>query len=177
MQTSRLTTATAPLCKVLSAVLCLSACRSARHEPAALSGRLQPDPSIAAQEFFTRHYDFYYEDPARCEALLTPRLYRALKHHYDAFESTRQVSALDCDPWTNAQDGEISKPYTFTTLKAGKSEAVVRFKYTFATGSDRTASQTVLLTFQRLSPGAVWQAADFIMPNDASLLELLERNP
>ncbi len=161
----------------LSAVLCLTACQSARRGPAALSGRLQPDPVLAAREFFTRHYDFYYEDPARCEALLTPRLLRALKHHYDAFEQTRQTGPLDCDPWTNAQDGEISRPHGFTTLSAGGSEAVVRFDYTFALGPGNRSSQSVMMKFQRPAPGSPWLLADLVMPNKASLVALLEGNP
>ena len=160
---------------LLSAVFLLSACRSANRDFAARSGRHQPDPAIAAKHLFSSHYGFYYKDPNRCRALLTPRLYHALKRHYDAFESTRQIGALDCDPWTNAQDGEISNPYTFTTLNARDSEAVVRFKYTFALGPETPLVQSVLMKFQRPAAGQGWLLSDLIMPNNESLVELLER--
>jgi len=155
----------------------MSACRSANHGSSARSGVPEPDPSRAAEKFFTSYYDFYYEDPARCEALLTTRLYRALKHHYDAFESKRQIDALDCDPWTNAQDGEICKPHSFTTLKAGQAEAVVRFNYTLALGPENRITQSVLMIFQRSASGPMWQFSDLVMPNNASLVALLERTP
>jgi hypothetical protein len=155
----------------------MSACRSANHGSSARSGVPEPDPSLAAKEFFTSHYDFYYEDPARFKALITPRLYRALKHHHDAFDRTRQIGALDRDPWTNAQDGEISKPYSFTTLKAQESEAVVRFQYLFVSDPKNRITQSVLMNFERPTPGETWLFCDLIMSNNESLLRLLERIP
>jgi len=100
-----------------------------------------------------------------------------LKHKYDDLERTRLIGALDRDPWTNAQDGEISQPYSFTTLKAGKAEAVVRFNYTLALGPENRITQSVLMIFQRSASGAIWQFSDLVMPNNASLVALLERTP
>lgn len=165
------------LAVLLPPLLCLSACQSESKDTGSRSGLLQTDPIAAANDFFTSHYDFYYEDPARSKAVLAPRLFRILKHQYDAIESTGQIGALDCDPWTNAQDGEIVQPYHFTTLESGEAEAVVRLNYTFDFGPKSRRAQSVVLKLQRSSPRARWQVSDFIMPNNESLVALLERTP
>jgi hypothetical protein len=162
---------------LVSAPFALTACRSPGPNAASGGGSLSSDPCVAAEHFFKSHYDFYYEDPSRCEALLTPRLFRALKQQYDSFERTRQIGALDCDPWTSAQDGEISQPCRFTTLKVRESEAVVRFQHMFVLGPESRTAQSVLMTFQRPSAGAAWQVSDLIMANGGSLVALLEGNP
>ena len=159
------------------ALLLLSACRSATRDTTAIGDALQSDPSIAAKRFFAGHYDFYYEDPSPSEAVLTPRFFRILRQNYDAFTITGQIGALDRDPWINAQDGHVSEPYKFKTLKVYNSESVVRFEYKFALGPKLSLPQSVLMKFQRSSSSGVWQLADFIMPNSESLVDLLERNP
>ena len=173
MQRSNLLNLTTAIC----ALACLSACDSAHHGKPTSQTALQPDPSAAAKRFFTSHYDFYYEDPSLRRALLMPRFFRALKHEYDSCTTTGQVGALDCDPWTNAQDGNVSEPFVFTTIKSQNSEATVRFDYTFTLGPKIARPQFVLLKFQSVSPDANWNLADFITPNHESLIDLLERNP
>jgi hypothetical protein len=165
------------LAALFLALLCLSACRSANQETNLRGTVLQLEPNAAAQNFFTGHYDFYYEDPTSCKALLTPRFYRALKHEYEALSNTGQIGALDCDPWINAQDGSISEPLSFETLKKDHSEASVRFNYTFRLGPKSARAQSVLLKFQRSPASAGWELADFIMPNSESLIDHLEKTP
>lgn len=161
----------------ISALFCLSACHSTPRTQAAPQAVLLPNPSAAAKRFFTCHYGFYYEDPSRCKTMLTPRFFRALKHEYDSCTTKRQVGALDSDPWTDAQDGNVSEPFVFTTIKSGNSEATVCFNYTFTLGPKICRPQFVLLKFDRTAPAANWELADFITPNHESLVELLERNP
>ena len=162
---------------LLFTLLCLNACRSAIQDATLHGAVLQSDPNTAAKSFFTDHYDFYYEDPTSCKALLTPRFFRVLKREYDALALTGGIGALNCDPWMDAQDGYISKPYRFETLKNDHSEATVRFNYTFTLGPKSSHPQSVLLKLQRSSSSGGWQLADFIMPNNESLVELFERKP
>lgn len=162
---------------ILLTTLCLSACRSASHHTTICGNTLQSDPSLTARDFFNSHYHFYCEDPSLSKARLTPRFFGILKHHYDASITTGQVGALDCDPWINAQDGDISDPFSFKTLKNHPSEAIVRFDYTLALGPRGSLPQSVLMKFQRSSSIAGWQLADLITPNNQSLIHLLERNP
>ena len=159
------------------ALVCLSACHSAQHGKPTSQTALQPDPSAAAKNFFTNHYGFYHEDPSLRRALLTPRFFRALKHEYDNCTTSGMIGALDCDPWTNAQDGNVSEPFVFKTIKSQNSESTVRFDYTFTLGPKIARPQFVLLKFQSASPDANWKLADFITPNHESLIDLLERNP
>jgi len=156
---------------------CLSACRSAKHDTTTRGALVQLEPSIAANAFFTWHYDFYFEDPTLREGLLTQRFFRVLKHNYDTETAAGQIGALNCDPWINSQDGNISEPFGFKTIQSKNSEATVRFDYTFVFGPKNSVRQSVLMKFQRSSSTASWRLADFVMPNHESLLDLLERNP
>lgn len=165
------------LTTAISALAYLSACHSAPNRQAAPEAARLLNPSVAARHFFTSHFDFYYEDPSRFRTLLTPRFFQALKREYESVTTTGQVGALDCDPWTDSQDGNVSEPFVFETTKSEHSEETVCFKYTFTSGPKSFRNQFVLLKFQRTSPEANWKLADFITPNHKSLVELLERHP
>ena len=71
----------------------------------------------------------------------------------------------------------ISEPFIFETLKNNTSVAIVRFYYTFTLGPKSSRPQSVLMKFQSSSTSAGWQLADFIMPNNESLVDLFEKNP
>jgi len=158
-------------------LLCLSACRSAIENPKFSRSVPHADPIVAAKNLFADHYEFYHEDPTPRKALLTLRFFRVLKHNANAFKITGQVGALDSDPWIDAQDGYISEPFIFETLKNNTSVAIVRFYYTFTLGPKSSRPQSVLMKFQSSSTSAGWQLADFIMPNNESLVDLFEKNP
>ncbi len=87
------------------------------------------------------------------------------------------IGALDYDPWIDAQDGHVSEPFVFMTIKSQSLEATVRFDYTFTLGPKSSRPQFVLLKLQRTSKDANWKLADFVTPNHRSLIKLLERNP
>jgi hypothetical protein len=159
------------------ALICLSACHSVPdHEPGPEAAHC-PDPSAAARNFFASHYGFYHEDPSRHGTLLTPRFFEALKHEHDTCTTSGMIGALDYDPWIDAQDGHVSEPFVFMTIKSQSLEATVRFDYTFTLGPKSSRPQFVLLKLQRTSKDANWKLADFVTPNHRSLIKLLERNP
>jgi len=158
-------------------LLSFTACRSAIDQTNTDGGAIEFDPNVAAETFFTRHYDFYCTDPNLIKSLLAPRAFRILKQNYDHCTSRGEIGVLDCDPWIDAQDGEISRPYSFVTLQNQGSEVKIRFDYLFRSGPKTSRPQSVVLKFQRSPSSATWQLSDFIMPNNESLLDLLERNP
>ncbi|MEI7776963.1 MAG: hypothetical protein WCK17_19575 [Verrucomicrobiota bacterium] len=158
-------------------LLSFTACRSAIHFTNKDGGAIEFDPNLAAKRFFTSHHDFYCTDPKLIKPLLTPRAFRVLKHHYDNYTNRHEIGVLDCDPWMDAQDGEISPPYSFVTLQNKSSEVITRFDYSFRSGPKTFRPQSVILKFQRSPSSSIWQLSDFIMPNNQSLFDLLERNP
>lgn len=154
-----------------------SACRAPVTDTLQPGGLTEREPAEAGKIFFNGHSDFYCKDPVLCKRLLTERFFRILKHEYDSCAVTGQMGALDCDPWTNAQEGHVSEPFSFQTIENKNSEAIVRFNYTFTLGPKSSLNQSVFLKFQRASLNERWKLADFIMPNHESLVELLERKP
>ena len=166
-----------PLAAFLVVFLSLASCRTTHKNGVKDAGPLDSEPSVAAREFLNSHYNFYCEDPKLIRPLLAPRAFRLLKHHFDTYTAKREIGILDCDPWINAQDGAMAQPFHFITLRNDDSEAVVRFDYVFDVGPQQSIPQSVFITFQRSRSGAGWRLSEFIMPNNKSLLDLLERNP
>lgn len=162
---------------LLFVVLFIAACRTPLKESLKGGAAAAFDANSAAREFFNSHYDFYYEDPSIIKALLAPRAFNLLKHDYELHTSRQEIGNLDCDPWINAQDGKIVEPFRFITVRNDDLEAVIRFDYMFEFAPKKSRPQSVIIKFQRLRSGSRWQLSDFIMPNNESLLDLLERKP
>ena len=117
------------------------------------------------------------QDPSIIKALLVSRAFNLLKHQYELHTSGQEIGNLDCDPWINAQDGEIVEPFRFITVRNHDLEAVIRLDYVFEFAPKRSRPQSVIIKFQCSRSGSRWQLSDFIMPNNESLLDLLERKP
>jgi hypothetical protein len=109
--------------------------------------------------------------------LLTPEFFKALKRDYDACIIPGQTGALDSDPWTGAQDGAVSEPFVLETVEYKNAEATGRLNYTFPNGPKNTHKQSVLLKRKREGPDSNWKLADFITPDQKSLIDLLASNP
>lgn len=154
-----------------------AACRSPIRELAKNTNATDLDPCIAARTIFSAHYNFYCSDPNLIKTLVTPRVFFALKHNYETCIIQKDIGILDYDPWTDAQDGDISEPFKFATIQKDNSNAVVRFNYTFKLDSKSSRPQSIIIKFHRSPSSFGWLMSDFLMPNNESLVETLEKNP
>lgn len=166
-----------PTAVALCSALFTTACSVLNQASPAGHNSDRHEAETAANTFFTKHYQFYHTDPDLIRSLLTERVFKLLKFQYSTYTAKKEIGSLDCDPWIYAQDGEVSGPFHFTTLKCTKYDAVIRFDYVFKIDSKSSRPQSVILKFQREAPGSTWRLSDFVMPNNESLVEHFERYP
>ncbi len=130
------------------------------------------DPVAVAKSFYSKHAQFSSEDPAKIKAIITSRLFAALDQEYKCAQG--QICALEADPWTDAQDGDIGKPVEFATVSNSGLEANVSMTYPFILGKKQRQKHTTLL-LQRKSATDCWLIGDLIGPRGESLVQGIEK--
>jgi len=131
------------------------------------------DPAAVAKSFYSRHAQFFSEDPARIKTIITPRFFAALDREYKCAQG--EICALEADPWTDAQDGSIGKPIEFATASNSGVEASVSMTYPFVLDKAHREQKHVTLQLQRKSPTDCWLLGDLVGPLGDSLVEAIEK--
>jgi len=131
------------------------------------------DPAAVAKSFYSGHAEFSSENPARIKAIITPRFFDALDKEYKCAQG--QICALEADPWTDAQDGQIGKPVAFATASNSGVKASVSMSYTFVLDKKHRKPQRVTLLLQRKSPADCWLVDDLVGPRGESLVQAIEK--
>lgn len=127
-------------------------------------------PMAAVAALRMNHPDFYLY-PEQSRQHISVSLYELLlrESHCPAGE----LCAIDADPWTGAQDGDILEPIVLSQESQSKTKAVVRMCYQLSLGSTdvRTRCTTVLLV---RGPDKCWVLDDLIPATGASLKSVLQ---
>jgi len=152
---------------VLACLIALSAFHSA-YAACAID-----DPAAVAKSFYSNHAQFSSENPAKIRTIITSRLFDALDREYKCAQG--QICALEADPWTDAQDGDIGKPVEFATASNSGVEATVSMTYPFILDKTHRQQQHVTLLLQRKSPTDCWLFSDLVGPRGESLLQTIEK--
>lgn len=152
---------------VLTSLIALSAFRMA------CAACASDDPAAVAKSFYTKHAEFSSEDPAKIKTIITPRLFAALDQEYKCAQG--QICALEADPWTDAQDGDIGKPVEFATASNSGVEATVSMTYPFILDKAHHQQKHVTLLLQRKAPTDCWLLGDLVGPRGESLVQTLEK--
>jgi hypothetical protein len=154
-----------PTIETLACLIMLLAIRSASASCAI------DDPAAVAKSFYSKHANFSSDDPAKIKKIVTPRLFDALNREYKCAQG--QICALEADPWTDAQDGNIGKPVEFSTASNSGIEAKVSMTYPFILGKTH-GQKHVTLVLQRESPTECWLLSDLVGPRGESLVRAIE---
>ncbi|MEO6972754.1 MAG: hypothetical protein ABI135_04935 [Rhodoferax sp.] len=155
------------LSRLLLVMLAVCCAQAGATEPC-----LGTTPLKAAENFYKGHKDFAFADPATMRGLLTPRFDAAVayEHRCDAGD----VCAIDFDPWTGAQDGDVRQPIRFALVSGGDDHAVVSLRYTFALDRTRRQSRSATVKLERGASGRCWRVADVMSPDGISALHTIE---
>ena len=127
-------------------------------------------PAEAAESLYRKFPDFYV-NPNAATTVLTPHLSKLLAR--DAACASESVCAFGADPWTDAQDGDIVEPITFTTVLQTSSSARVRMCYLFSLGQAQSEIRCTDLILDRASTGQ-WLISDLLSPMSGSIVKALE---
>ena len=150
-----------------SCLMALSAFDSA-HAACAID-----DPAVFAKSFYSKHAEFSSENPAKIRTIITSRFFAALNREYKCAQG--EICALESDPWTDAQDGDIGKPVEFTTASNSGVAATVSMTYPFILGKTHREQKRVTLLLERKSPSDCWLLNDLVGPRGESLLRTIEK--
>jgi hypothetical protein len=131
------------------------------------------DPAAVGKSFYSKHAQFSSENPAKIKTIITSRLFAALDQEYKCAQG--QICALEADPWTDAQDGNIGKPVEFATASNSGLEATVSMTYPFVLDKTHHQQQRVTLVLQRKSPTECWLLSDLVGPRGESLVQTIEK--
>lgn len=140
---------------------------------AAQAGCVSDDPALVARSFHAGHADFVAENPDNIRHLVTPRLFQVLQREYRCARG--EICALEADPWTDAQDGEITRPIRFETRQNDGAHATVTMNYFFLPGNAGRQARVATLKLTHSTISGCWELADLVSPNGVSLLNQLER--
>jgi len=130
-------------------------------------------PEAVAKAFYSKHANFYFEDPIKIESLIAPRLFAALSREYKCAKG--DICAIDAVPWTNAQDGDVGNPVEFRAIKSTPTQSTVRMTYPYIISKTQRRQQHVTLILERKSSSECWLFADLVPPRGKSLVESIEK--
>lgn len=156
------------IAKIISGIFCICFFNAIAHGKC-----IQGDGVDFAKAFYEKHQDFYYADSAAIKDLLAPRLLAILEKDHKC--SNGEICAIESNPWTSAQDGEIGKPIDFKLASSSANAAAVRMSYMLELGTAKKLPQSAELKLERNAAGSCWVVADLITPHDGSLRDTIEK--
>ena len=130
------------------------------------------DPVAVAKSFHDKHAEFSSEDPAKIKTIVTPRFFDALDREYKCAQG--DLCAIEADPWTDAQDGEMGKPVEFATVSNSGTEATVSMTFPFILDKAHPQQKHATVLLQRKSAADCWLIGDLKGPRGESLLQNVE---
>lgn len=127
-----------------------------------------------AKALWSEHRNFYYAEPAKVKALLTPAFFAVLSEEAKC-NGEGEVCAIDADPWISAQDGEVTGPITFRL--AGQRDGIVSVSmdYRFMLSETRQEPRAVTFQFKTAGDRRCFLLDDFISPGEGSLKQRLQQ--
>jgi hypothetical protein len=136
---------------------------------------LGSDALQAAKALYLHDYGFSYNDLAKSEGFLDPRLSDRLAKNMACEKDG--VCALETDSWTGAQDGSVAEPITINFMDDGSSTSTtdvkVRFAFQFDLGDQKPEPKSAILEFTREGEGQCWKLLDMTSATGYSLLQQL----
>ena len=130
-----------------------------------------PPPLKVAESFYTHNYDFYYTDPAKLKASVTPEFLKLLQREAKYTSNHTELGSVDYDPWLGAQDGEIGKPLNFKIESQSSGSATVLISYPFLFDGRPSEKHTVRLVLHSNGQGC-WLLHDFVTATGESLSDV-----
>lgn len=127
-----------------------------------------------AKAFWSEHRDFYYAEPAKVKALLTPAFFAVLSEEAKC-NGEGEVCAIDADPWISAQDGEVTGPITFRLAGQQDDTVSVSMDYRFMLSETRQEPRAVTFQFKTAGDRRCFLLDDFISPGEGSLKQRLQQ--
>jgi hypothetical protein len=135
------------------------------------------NPLDTARWIYSNHADFYVNGKGGPD-YLSSALRDLLKRDWKCQEPGDQC-AIDANPWTNAQDGEVMQPVKWALVSSSDKQAVVEMSYGFAfnTAGETPKPVTSRLMMVKNPSSQCWVLDNLIGPEQISLAQTLQAFP
>lgn len=157
-------------------IVCLVVMCAAGFSTAQGASCLGKDPVETARNFYKKYPDFYARNTQPLGLVLTPTFASVLQRNYDCQIREQGICALDADPWTNAQDGDVYSPRFGIQTTVGELEATVVMTYLFKLEKkEKGKPQSVKLQLTRRDVKSCWQVNEFYDPAGQPLTRIIRK--
>lgn len=131
------------------------------------------DPIDTARVLHAKHHDFSRNDQGLKE-ILSPSLWQMLVRNWKC-EDGGDVCAIDADPWTDAQDGEMLSTPTFKLEAGTATTAKVEASYRFGwkESPDKATDEKSFVLLVKDAKSGCWRVDDLLGAHGNSLAKAL----
>jgi len=135
-------------------------------------------PVDSARWIYEKHQDFYVNGKGSADYLSKPLL-TLLKRDWTCQGPGGDQCAIDANPWTDAQDGDVQKPIEWKLVSTSDKQAVVEMIYVL--GYKDAPQQAPMTQTSRLllakNANSCWVLDNLQGPQDNLLVETLQNFP
>jgi hypothetical protein len=132
------------------------------------------DPLDTARALHARHYVIDRNDQGLGE-ILSPALWGLLVKNWKCEDDGGGICAIEADPWTDAQDGEMLTPPTFRLVASTATTAKVEAAYRFGwkESADKATDEKSFVLLVKDAKSSCWRVDDLIGAHGNSLARTL----
>ena len=157
-------------------IVCLAVLCAVGFSTAQGASCLGQDPVETARNFHKKYRDFYARDTRPLASVLTPTFASVLQRNYDCQVREQGICAVDVDPWTNAQDGDVYNPRFGIQTTVGELQATVAMDYLFKFDKkEKGKPQSVKLQLTRRDVKSCWLVDEFYAPDGVPLTRTIRK--
>ncbi|MEO5349087.1 MAG: hypothetical protein H7836_05525 [Magnetococcus sp. YQC-3] len=130
-------------------------------------------PLAAAESLYKKHRAFTRQEPKKLQNIVTTGFLDSLSFEYRC-RMGGELCAIEADPWSGAQDGDIKPPISFRLRAANKHTASVEMHYALVIDKARQEMRTATIQLERNNAQECWQVADLLAPGGSSTRQAIE---
>ena len=157
-------------------IVCLAVLCAVGFSTAQGASCLGKDPVETARNFHKKYRDFYARDTRPFASVLTPTFASVLQRNYDCQVREQGICAVDVDPWTNAQDGDVYNPRFGIQTTVGELQATVAMDYLFKFDKkEKGKPQSIKLQLTRRDVKSCWLVDEFYAPDGVPLTRTIRK--
>lgn len=131
-------------------------------------------PLETARGLHGKHYDLGRNDKGLRE-VLSPALWQLLEKNWKCEDEGGGVCAIEADPWTDAQDGEMLTPPSFRVVDSTATTARIEATYRFGWKemADKATHEKSVVVLVKDAKSGCWQVDDLVGAHGNSLARTL----
>lgn len=134
-----------------------------------------PSSLETAQDFYQHDYGYAFKDVERISAPISVQLRLLLKSEYEC-KKNHESCAIDWDPWTAAQDGEIVEGPKYRKLREDGHNSYIEVRVRLHVSKETSVWRSTTVVMLKGNTDACWQIVDHDLGPRGTLTRLLTQS-